>query len=198
MPASPGQSKIFNWPKRASAVEPRQPSDKPKDELMADETPQAPAANGAAPAQPQGPQMRLLGQYLKDLSFESPNAPGILTKLNQKPEIKIDMNTRNKVVEQGLEVELTMKAACAYGGEQGFLVECTYAATVALNEDLNEQVKAILVNVEVPQMLFPYIRALMSDLTAQGAFPPLVMQPLDFRAAFIKRVQEQAAKAQKQ
>ena len=139
---------------------------------MADETPQNPAAtNGTAQPQPQGPQMRLLGQYLKDLSFESPNSPNILTKLNQKPEIKIDMNTRNKVVDQGLEVELTMKAECSYDGEKGFLVEATYAATVALNEGLNEQVKAILVNVEVPQLLFPYIRALISDLTAQGSFP---------------------------
>ena len=166
---------------------------------MADDTPKAPApANGTAPAAAQGPQMRLLGQYLKDLSFESPNAPMILTKLNKKPEIKIDMNTSNKVVDQGLEVELTMKAECGYEGEQGFIIEVTYGATVALAEGMNDQVKAILVNVEVPQMLFPYIRALISDLTAQGSFPPLVMQPLDFRAAFIKRVQEQAAKAQKQ
>ena len=166
---------------------------------MADDKPTAPAtANGADQAQAQGPQMRLLGQYLKDLSFESPNAPMILTKLNQKPEIKIDMNTRNKMVERGLEVELTMKAECSYEGETGFVVEVTYGATVSLAEGMSEQVKAILVNVEVPQMLFPYIRALISDMTAQGSFPPLVMQPLDFRAAFIKRVQEQAAKAQKQ
>lgn len=166
---------------------------------MADETNNAPAAaNGTDQAAAQGPQMRLLGQYLKDLSFESPNAPMILTQLNKKPEIKIDMNTKNKVVEQGLEVELTMKAECSYEGQQGFLVEVTYGATVALAEGMSEQVKAILVNVEVPQLLFPYIRAVISDLTAQGSFPPLVMQPLDFRAAFIKRVQEQAAKAQKQ
>ena len=141
---------------------------------MADETPQNPAPEQTPPAQPtqpQGPQMRLLGQYLKDLSFESPNSPSILTKLNQKPEIKIDMNTRNKVVEQGLEVELTMKAEATYDGQKGFVVEATYAATIALADGLTEQVKAILANVEVPQLLFPYIRSLMSDLTAQGSFP---------------------------
>lgn len=166
---------------------------------MADETPQDATANAVNnAAQQQGPQMRLLGQYLKDLSFESPNSPDVLTKLREKPEIKIDMNTRNRVVDQGFEVELTMKAACSYGDTQAFVVEVTYGAVVAVAEEANDQIKAILLNVEVPQLLFPYIRALISDLTAQGSFPPLVMQPLDFRAAFIKRVQEEAAKAKKQ
>ena len=71
---------------------------------MADETNQneTPAANGQAAPQAPGVQMRLLGQYLKDLSFESPNAPEVLTKLREKPEIKIDMNTRNRKVDQVL------------------------------------------------------------------------------------------------
>ena len=179
---------------------------------MADETDKKEAAaapapaegNGAeqpaaqAPAQPSGPPLRLLGQYLKDLSFESPNSPDVLTKLREKPEIKIDMNTRNRKVEQGFEVELTMKAECSYGGTQGFVVETTYAAVVAIAEEVNDQVTAVLLNVEVPQLLFPYIRALMSDLTSQGSFPPLVMQPVDFRQSFVKRLQEEAAKAKKQ
>ena len=167
---------------------------------MTDETNQndTPVANGQAAPQAPGVQMRLLGQYLKDVSFESPNAPMVLTKLNEKPEIKIDMNTRNRKIEQGFEVELTMKASCSYGGTQGFVIETTYAAVVAIAEEATDQVKAILLNVEVPQLLFPYVRALMSDLTAQGSFPPLVMQPLDFRQAFVKRIQEEAAKANKQ
>ena len=164
---------------------------------MADET-KTQGANSAAPASAPGVQMRLLGQYLKDLSFESPGAPDVFTKLREKPELKIDMNTRNRKVDQGFEVELTMKASCNYGDTQGFVVEVTYAAVVAIAEEATEQVKAVLLNVEIPQLLFPYIRALMSDLTAQGSFPPLVMQPLDFRQAFIKRVQEEAAKAKKQ
>lgn len=165
---------------------------------MADETKQDDGANSAAAPQPPEVQMRLLGQYLKDLSFESPNSPDVLTKLREKPQISIDMNTRNRKVEQGFEVELTMKASCIYDGTAGFTVEVTYAAVVAIGEGANDQVKAILLNVEVPQLLFPYIRALMSDLTAQGSFPPLVMQPIDFRQAFVKRIQEEAAKAQKQ
>lgn len=163
---------------------------------MADET--APAATNGAAATNQVPPMRLLGQYLKDLSFESPNAPDVLTKLREKPEIKIDMNTRNRKIDQGFEVELTMKASCDYGDTNGFVVEVTYGAAVAMADEVTDQVKAVLLNVEVPQLLFPYIRALISDLTAQGSFPPLVMQPLDFRQAFVKRVQEEAAKAQKQ
>lgn len=171
---------------------------------MADE----PKANGAdtpaaapqsqAQSQAPGVQMRLLGQYLKDLSFESPNAPEVLTKLREKPEMKIDMNTRNRKVDQGFEVELTMKAVCSYADIQGYVVEVTYAAVVAVAQEATDQVKAVLLNVEMPQLLFPYIRSLMSDLTAQGSFPPLVMQPLDFRQAFVKRLQQEAAKAQKQ
>ena len=132
---------------------------------MADEnTPtETPAAGDQPAAQVPGVQMRLLGQYLKDLSFEAPNAPEVLTKLRDKPEIKIDMNTRNRKVEQGFEVELTMKASCSYGGTQGFVVETTYAAVVAMSDEATDQVKAVLLNVEVPQLLFPYIRALMSD-----------------------------------
>ena len=159
-------------------------------------------SNGAAPkpteATAQGPQLRLLGQYLKDLSFESPNAPDVLTKLREQPEIKIDMNTRNRKIEQGFEVELMIKASCDYAGQSGFVIEITYAAAVAIAEEATDNVRAVLLNVEVPQLLFPYVRAIMSDMTAQGAFPPLLMQPIDFRQAFIKRVQEEAAKAQKQ
>lgn len=165
---------------------------------MANETPTPAATPAGEAAAPKGPQMRLLGQYLKDLSFESPNAPEVLAKLRDKPEMKIDMNTRNRKVEQGHEVELTMKASCSYGETPGYVVETTYAAVVAMAEETTDQVKAILLNVEVPQLLFPYIRALMSDLTAQGSFPPLVMQPLDFRQSFVKRLQEEAAKAKKQ
>ena len=161
-------------------------------------TEEASAEGTAAPAAAPGVQMRLLGQYLKDLSFESPNAPDVLTKLREQPNVKIDMNTRNRKVEQGFEVELTMKASCDYGDTNGFVVEVTYGSAVAIAEEANDQVKAILLNVEVPQLLFPYVRALMSDLTAQGSFPPLVMQPLDFRQAFVKRIQEEAAKAKKQ
>lgn len=157
------------------------------------------AANGSREAtQAPGPQMRLLGQYLKDLSFEAPNAPDVLTKLREKPEINLDMQTRNRKLDRGLEVELTMKAGCSYDGTQGFVIEITYAAVVGLPEEVSDQVKAVLLNVEVPQLLFPYIRALMSDLTAQGSFPPLVLQPIDFRQAFIKRLQEETAKAKKQ
>ncbi len=147
------------------------------------------------PEQAQGPQMRLLGQYLKDASFESPHAPEVLTKLREQPEMKIDMNTRNRKVDRGFEVELTMKASCSVDKTQAYVVEVTYAAVVALAEAATDQVKAVLLNVEVPQLLFPYVRALMSDLTGQGSFQPLMMQPLDFRQTFVKRLQEEAAKA---
>ena len=165
---------------------------------MADKTTPA-VANGVASTSPRKkPPLRLLGQYLKDLSFESPNAPDVLTKLRDKPNIKIDMTSRNRKIDRGIEVELTMKASCDYGDTPGFVVEVTYGAVVAIAQETKDQVKAVLLNVEVPQLLFPYIRALISDLTAQGAFPPLVMQPLDFRQAFVTRVQQEAAKAMKQ
>jgi len=166
---------------------------------MAEETNNGAAAPAAQPnSQAQGIQMRLLGQYAKDVSFESPNAPEVLTKLRDKPEMKIDMNTRNRKVEQGFEVELTIKASCSFGDMQAYVAEVTYAAAVAIADEATDQVKAVLLNVEVPQLLFPYVRAMLSDLTAQGSFQPLVMQPIDFRQAFVQRIQQEAAKAQKQ
>lgn len=165
---------------------------------MADETKAAGTANGTPAAGTNVPKMRLMGQYLKDLSFESPNTPGVLQGQREKPEMKIDMTTRNRKVDQGWEVELTMKATCDFGNTNGYVVEVTYAAVAAFEEEATDQVRAVMLNVEVPQILFPFVRSLMCDLTAQGSFPPLMMQPIDFRSAFIQRVQQEAAKAKKQ
>lgn len=165
---------------------------------MAKETKTKSEAAAQKTAQQPGVQMRLLGQYVKDISFESPNAPEVLTKLREKPDMKIDMNTRNRKVEQGFEVELTIKATCAFGEMQGYVAEVTYAAAVAIADEATDQVKAVLLNVEIPQLLFPYVRAMLSDLTAQGSFQPLMMQPIDFRQAFVQRIQQEAAKAKKQ
>ncbi|GEO80872.1 protein-export chaperone SecB [Pararhodospirillum oryzae] len=155
---------------------------------MSQDTPAA----GADRARPQAPLM-ISHQYTKDLSFEAPNTPQIFTQFTKQPEISINVDVKVEPVQENVfEVILHFEVDSRIGDTVAFLVELKYAAVVSVHVP-EEHVRPMLL-IEVPHLLFPYARNILSDTTRDAGFPPLMLQPLDFAAMYRNRFQ--AAQAQ--
>lgn len=142
--------------------------------------------NETASAQPP---MVINGQYVKDLSFEVPGAPAIYAEMQgQNPEIPIhvDINA-TKLHDNTFEVTLHLKVEARMAGNKAvFIVELAYGGIFTLNV-APEHVQPMLL-IECPRMLFPFARNIIADLTRDGGFPPLMIQPIDFVQLFRARM----------
>ena len=152
-------------------------------------------SNGAAGhgpmAQPQGPQISVLAQYVKDLSFENPHAPTSLQGTKPTIEIGLDVQARPLGIDQ-YEVVLRVRAD-AQGSQSSktFVVELVYAGVFGLRGIPQESIQPILL-IECPRLLFPFARRIVGDITQSGGFPPLLLEPIDFAALFRSQMQAQA------
>lgn len=157
------------------------------------------AANGAGGgaadgAQPQGPQIRILGQYIKDLSFENPNAPGGFS--NEAPQINVSVDVRVPgQKDSDYEIELRLTADAKVNGTQVFLVELVYGAVFRL-ENIPEQSLQPVLLIECPRILFPFARRVIADMTRDGGFPPLMIDPIDFAALYRQRLEQAQSEQQ--
>lgn len=153
----------------------------------------APVA-GQQPAQQ--PSLKILGQYLKDLSFENPNAPQSLAPQQQQPDINIavNVNARN-LAPTDFEVELHLDAKATGGGKVIFAAELIYAGLFRLENFPPNLVQAAAL-IECPKMLFPFARQIMADATRNGGFPPLMLDPIDFLTMYQQRMRAQQQPAQ--
>jgi preprotein translocase subunit SecB len=138
--------------------------------------------NGADTA----PQVGLLSQYVKDLSFENPNAPAVYQWQSQ-PEIDVQFNIgsqqlNDEVYEVALKVDITARAE----GNTAFAVELLYAGLFALRNIPNEQLQPFLL-AEAPRLLFPFARRVIADCVRDGGFPPLMLDPIDFASLYMQR-----------
>ena len=162
------------------------------------DTTQAPQA-GAAPAPP----LVVNIQYVKDLSFEVPGAPNVFTTLRGQPQVAINLDVQARRVQDGqpvFEVSLVIRAEAhdpaAMGAGNGqanpaaqnavFVAELTYAGVFTLNGLPDNAVEPVLL-VECPRILFPFARSILSDVTRDGGFPPVLLQPIDFVALWQSR-----------
>jgi len=128
-------------------------------------------------------------QYTKDLSFEVPAGAEIFATLRASPQISVNIDVqanRLQPDQQVFEIVLAIKAeATEPASEEGvagrvvFIAELAYAAVVTLNDTPENMVEPILL-VEVPRLIFPYARNIISEVTRDGGFPPVVLQPIDF------------------
>lgn len=129
------------------------------------------------------------GQYIRDFSFENPNAPHSLRPGGGSPEtdvnIVIDANKINDDTNPHLyetAIKLTVRSTRA--GETMFIAEIVYAALVTLKDVPAASIKPVLY-VEVPQMLFPFARQIIANAVTNGGFSPLLLNPIDFRAMYV-------------
>lgn len=140
------------------------------------------------------PPVQVNAQYIKDLSFEAPAAPGIFQLMQQQqPEINVNINVDTaKFEETVFEVVLTIAADAKVGEETAFILELEYAGVFTLNcppEHLQP-----LIFIECPRLLFPFARAILADVSRDGGFPPLMLGSVDFVAMFQRELEQQAAR----
>lgn len=151
--------------------------------------------SGAQEAQQEAPVFNIQRVYVRDVSFESPNAPGIFTK-EWKPEVNMDLDTKsNKIDDHNFEVILSITVTAKLEEQTAFLVEVQQAGIFTI-ANLPEQALAHALGSQCPGILFPYAREAVSNLVNRGTFPPLNLAPVNFDAMFAQYVQKRAAEVQ--
>ena len=161
---------------------------------MTDTTTDAPT-----PQNPAGqPIFRLQKLFVKDLSFENPNAPEVFTVKQGEPKVDVNMSLHNKKMEgDGLyEVSLTINTKITHGADNKvlFIIEVEQGGIFVLKNIPEEHIKALLA-VDCPAMIFPYTRQIISQLSVDGGFVPFLMEPVNFMALY-QNSQRQAANQQ--
>lgn len=153
------------------------------------------SANGAH-GQPMQPSLSVLAQYIKDFSFENPNAPRILTQLPKKPDIQISVNvSTSKVADNDFEVALQLETKCMNGEEVVYHVDLTFAGVFRIMALPAEAMQPVLL-IECPRLIFPFARQIIGDAVRDGGFPPLYLDPIDFAALYRQRMERMAQNQQ--
>ena len=146
----------------------------------------------AAPSQPiadavNPPGIRVLAQFVRDFSFENPNAPESLRSGGPQPAIDMNVEMSARAREDGLfEVDLKLSAKAVRESAPVFVVELIYAGLFQIEGVPAEDMEPVLL-VECPRFLFPFARRLISDVTAEGGFPPFTIDPIDFGGDYAAR-----------
>ncbi len=155
-------------------------------------------ANGADPQAITGadglPQVGVLAQYVKDLSFENPNAPAVYQWQGQ-PQMDVQFNIGTQIVGQDVH-EVVLKVEIKAEGSEGiaFRMELLYAGLFALKNVPAEQLQPFLL-AEAPRLLFPFARKIIADAAIEGGFPPLRLDPIDFASLYMQSAAQKQAEA---
>ncbi|MBT8049520.1 MAG: protein-export chaperone SecB [Xanthomonadales bacterium] len=153
---------------------------------MAEEQNQDPVAQ---PGQESTAQFQMQKLYTKDVSFEVPNAPQIFQDTGQA-DVKMSLAQRVTELEENThEVVLTVTVTATIGEKTAYLVEVAHAGIFTIT-GFQEQAAHAVMNTLCPNTLFPYSRQLISTLVAEGGFPPLVLQPVNFDQLYAQRMQQ--------
>jgi preprotein translocase subunit SecB len=151
--------------------------------------------NGA-PQEGAPPQLNVLAQYTKDLSFENPNAPSSLQQQQQQPSINIQINvSANNVAQNEFEVTLHIDGKAENSGKLLFSFDLAYAGVFRIVNVPQENLHP-LVMIECPRLLFPFAREIIATSVRDGGFPPLMLDPVDFVGLYRQNMERQQAAAQ--
>ena len=149
----------------------------------------APAENTA-----NGPAFTIEKIYVKDVSFEAPGAPAIFSEQGQ-PDLQLNLNQRVQRLNEALfEVVLTVTLTCKVGDKTAYVAEVEQAGVFGL-VGLEPQAVDVLLGTQCPNILFPYVRALASDLIQAGGFPPFYLQPINFEGLYAETLRQRQAQA---
>lgn len=148
--------------------------------------------NGGNGSQPTGEaaaplQVRLVGQYIKDLSFENPNVDKLIEGHAETPGINIEINVDiEQMGPQVFESAITFKARAAAKEVVIYDLELVYAGAFEIQNAPPQALEPILL-VNCPALTFPFLRRLVADITREGGFPPLLLDPVDFGALYMRK-----------
>jgi preprotein translocase subunit SecB len=157
---------------------------------------------GAAPEAAAGPQAGVIAQYVRDLSFENPNAPASLQSMAAaKPAIDVNVNVgARKVNDEVFEVELKISAKATTKDEAGteqvaFVVELAYGSLFGIRNIPEDALKPFLL-IQAPNLMFPFARRIVADASRDGGFPPLLLEPISFEGLYRAQLEQEAKQAE--
>jgi preprotein translocase subunit SecB len=146
---------------------------------------QGAAQAGAAPDQPQ---LTVVGQYIKDFSFENPNAPKSLGGRQEQPQIGIQINVgATPLSDTDIEVVIKLEGKAESGGTLLFRFELEFAGVFRIRNVPQESLNP-LVLIECPRLLFPFAREIVATAVRNGGFPPLLLDPVDFAGLYRQKM----------
>ena len=159
---------------------------------MAENAPNPGQANTTAPA----PSFNLIGQYIRDLSFENPGAPGSILGGGANPQFNININVGvKKQADDVYAVELVLNAKAQRDSNVLFNVELAYGGVFRL-KNVPEAQLAPLLMIECPRLIFPFARHALANTVQLGGFPPVMMEPVDFQALYMQNLRNLANQRQ--
>ena len=136
------------------------------------------------------PSLSALGQYIKDLSFENPNAPNSLVPRENGPNIAINVNvTAKQIADTDFEVELLLEGRAGDGVDLMFRFELNYAGIFRVVNIPAENIQGVIM-IECPRLLFPFARQIIADSVRNGGFPPLLIDPIDFTGLYQQKLSQ--------
>jgi preprotein translocase subunit SecB len=152
-------------------------------------------AAGAPPqtAQADAPGIRILAQFIRDLSFENPRAPETLRGGAVQPQIDlgVEMNARGR--EDGFyEVDIKLSATAKRDDGPVFVVELLYGGVFQIAGVPADDMEPVLL-IECPRYLFPFARRIIAEVTSEGGFPPFLLDPIDFAGVYAARKAQETA-----
>lgn len=139
-------------------------------------------------------QILLINQYVKDLSFENPNAPGSLMIGNKEPSINLNLDIKASKIneEESLyQTDLIINVHGRFDNKDTFVIELNYSGIFRVQELEGQELEMILF-VYCPNLLFPFARRIIADIVRDAGFVPLMLKPLDFMAIYQHKLQEKA------
>jgi preprotein translocase subunit SecB len=134
-----------------------------------------------------GPGIRILAQFIRDLSFENPRAPESLRATGVQPQIDIgvELNARARP-DQLFEVDIKFTASAKIEAESVFQIELIYGGLFQISGVPEDQIEPVLL-IECPRFMFPFVRKVVADVTMEGGFPPFMLDPIEFGAIYAQR-----------
>lgn len=156
------------------------------------DAPATPDSNAGPNAATEGPALRVLGQYIKDLSFENPNAPASLRGSASQPKIDLSIDVQARGAgEDAYEVVINLSAKAERDEQALFVAELSYAGLFQVR-NIDADARDAFLLIECPRLIFPFARRVLADATRDGGFPPLMLEPVDFAALY----RQQASRSQ--
>lgn len=155
-------------------------------------------ANGQAQDGAAALPLHVLAQYVKDLSFENPNAPQSLMAGQPQPQVNIQVDVQARLAAEDIyEVVLELRCEAKHDDRVAFLVELSYGGLFQL-PGIPQDHHAPLLLIEGARLLFPFARAIVAETSRDGGFPPLMINPIDFVDLFRRRAAQAQAQAQEE
>jgi len=142
-------------------------------------------------AQDVQPQLTVVSQYIKDFSFENPNAPQSLMNRQEQPQIGIQINVgANPLSDTDIEVVIKLEGKAETGSNLLFRFELEFAGVFRIRNVPQESMNPVVL-IECPRLLFPFAREIIATAVRNGGFPPLLLDPVDFGGLYRQKMAQQ-------